>query len=83
VRLKESVSVIVVHDSGDDLSGCNKHVQFCRWHMSHRFGHYLWQDWITHKNRGVIRITSKRFSEPVKTESKVMISLLKTLKESD
>jgi hypothetical protein len=43
---------IVVHDGGDDLTGCAKHVQRCLWHLPHQLGHYLWQDGIAYKDRG-------------------------------
>jgi len=51
-RLKELSPDIVVHDGGDDLAGCAKHIQRCRWHLPHQLGHYLWQDGIAHKDRG-------------------------------
>ena len=51
-RLKELSPDIVVHDGGDDLTGCAKHVQRCCWHLSHQLGHYLWQDGIAYKDRG-------------------------------
>jgi len=51
-RLKELYPDIVVHDGGDDLAGCAKFVQRCRWHLSHQLGHYLWQDGIAYKDRG-------------------------------
>jgi len=51
-RLKELSPDIVVHDGGDDLTDCARHVQRCRWHLSHQLGHYLWQDGIAHKDRG-------------------------------
>jgi hypothetical protein len=51
VRLKGLSPDIVVHDGGDDLAGCAKHVQRCRWHLSHQLYHYLWQDGIAHKDR--------------------------------
>lgn len=51
-RLKELSPDIVVHDGGDDLTGCAKHVQRCLWHLPHQLGHYLWQDGMAHKDRG-------------------------------
>jgi len=51
-RLKELSPDIVVHDGGDDLTGCAKYVQRCCWHLPHQLGHYLWQDGIAYKDRG-------------------------------
>lgn len=51
-RLKELSPDFVVHDGGDELTDCAKHVQRCRWHLSHQLGHYLWQDGLAYKDRG-------------------------------
>ncbi len=43
----------IVHDGDTDFSDCADSVQRCRWHLVHQLKHYLWQDDIPHKDRGI------------------------------
>ena len=51
-HMKELSPDIVVHDGGDELTGCATYIQRCRWHLLHQLRHYLWQDGVAHKDRG-------------------------------
>ena len=51
-RLKATGVTHVVHDGGEDLTGCAPHLQRCRWHLGHQLKHYLWQDGVPHAFRG-------------------------------
>lgn len=50
-RLQDIMPDYLVHDGGEDLVDCAKHVQRCRWHLTHQLKHYLWQDRIPHDFR--------------------------------
>lgn len=50
-RLQAIMPDYLVHDGGEDLSDCAKHVQRCRWHLTHQLKHYLWQDQVPHDFR--------------------------------
>jgi hypothetical protein len=43
----------IVHDGDTDFSDCADSVQRCRWHLVHQLKHYLWQDDISHEDRGI------------------------------
>jgi len=45
-RLQDIMPDYLVHDGGEDLADCAKHVQRCRWHLTHQLKHYLWLDRI-------------------------------------
>jgi transposase-like protein len=51
-RLNVLQSQRLVHDGGEDYSGCAKHIQRCKWHLVHQLKHYLWQDGIAYEKRG-------------------------------
>jgi hypothetical protein len=50
-RLQKIMPDYLVHDGGEDLADCARHVQRCRWHLTHQLKHYLWQDRIPHDFR--------------------------------
>lgn len=50
-RLQAIMPDYLVHDGGEVLADCAKHVQRCRWHLTHQLKHYLWQDRIPHNFR--------------------------------
>lgn len=50
-RLQATMPDYLVHDGGESLSGCAKHVQRCRWHLTHQLKHYLWQDKVPYESR--------------------------------
>lgn len=43
----------IVHDGDTDFSDCADCVQRCRWHLVYQLKHYLWQDEIPYKDRGI------------------------------
>jgi len=43
----------IVHDGDTDFSDCADSVQRCRWHLVYQLKHYLWQDGIPYKDRGI------------------------------
>jgi len=63
-RLKRQLKTVgathVVHDGGEDLTGCATHIQRCRWHLGHQLKHYLWQDGVPHAFRTGFRETTMR-----------------------
>lgn len=58
-QLKRLPVTHIVHDGGEDLSQCAAHIQRCRWHLGHQLKHYLWQDGISHAQRGAFQKTLK------------------------
>ena len=50
-HLRQRMPDYLVHDGGDNLEDCAKHVQRCRWHLGYQLKHYLWQDGIPHNFR--------------------------------
>jgi hypothetical protein len=50
-HLRQRMPDYLVHDGGDSLGDCAKHVQRCRWHLGYQLKHYLWQDGIPHNFR--------------------------------
>lgn len=50
-HLRQLMPEYLVHDGGDNMEDCAKHVQRCRWHLGYQLKHYLWQDGISHHNR--------------------------------
>jgi hypothetical protein len=56
-RLKAMKCTHVVHDGGEDLTGCALHVQRCRWHLHYQLKHYLWQDGVPFAMRGAFQET--------------------------
>jgi hypothetical protein len=50
-HLRQLMPDYLVHDGGDNLEDCAKHVQRCRWHLGYQLKHYLWQDGIPHNFR--------------------------------
>lgn len=57
-RLKAVNTTHVVHDGGEDLSGCATYIQRCRWHLGHQLKHYLWQDGVPHAFRNGFQETT-------------------------
>ena len=51
-RLKELAPQFLVHDGGENYTGCAKHIQRCDWHLVHQLKHYLWQDGLPLSERG-------------------------------
>ena len=50
-RLKELQPQHLVHDGGEDYSGCAVKIQRCNWHLVHQLKHYLWQDGLPFEER--------------------------------
>ena len=59
-RLRAFGATRVVHDGGEDLTGCAAALQRCRWHLGHQLKHYLWQDGVPHGFRNAFRDTTTR-----------------------
>lgn len=56
-RLQKIQPDHLVHDGGEDYTGCAKSVQRCRWHLGHQLKHYLWQDGVPHEFRSTFQST--------------------------
>jgi hypothetical protein len=50
-QLKKTVPSFLVHDGGEDYTGCAEHIQRCDWHLVHQLNHYLWQDGLPLEER--------------------------------
>jgi hypothetical protein len=63
-RLKRQLTEMgvthLVHDGGEDLSGCVPRLQRCRWHLGYQLKHYLWQDGVPHSFRASFQETMSR-----------------------
>lgn len=86
-RLQAIMPDYLVHDGGEVLADCAKHVQRCRWHLTHQLKHYLWQDRIPHNFRpafqeGVRSILADRIEGPTRytrfTDNLMALGLKKT-----